>query len=82
VAQLIGVDKNYFCGTVNFMKKPRREGRGRPQLPQGMARNETLRIRLTAKEKAAIEAQSGNPSEWARHRLLAGLLANGLPKAD
>ena len=53
------------------MKKP--TGPGRPALPQGKARSQTLRIRLTEAEKAAIEAQSGNPSEWARTKLLAGL---------
>ena len=42
----------------------------------GKARTETLRVRLTVAEKSAVEeaaAQSGNASEWARERLLAGL---------
>lgn len=55
------------------MAKSKREGPGRPELPKGMARSETLRIRLTPQEKAAIEAQGENPSEWARKRLLEGL---------
>ena len=49
------------------------KGRGRPKLAEGEARTETLRIRLTADEKAAVEAQSDNPSEWARAKLLADL---------
>jgi hypothetical protein len=53
------------------MKKPARPGR--PPLAKGAARSETIRIRLTPAEKAAIEAQGGNPSEWARKRLLTGL---------
>ena len=53
------------------MKKPAKMGR--PKLPKGEAKTETLRVRLTAAEKAVIEAQSKNPSEWARQRLLAGL---------
>lgn len=53
------------------MKKP--TGPGRPALPQGKARSQTLRIRLTEAEKAAIEAQGSNPSEWAREKLLRGL---------
>lgn len=52
-------------------------GPGRPQLPQGMARTETIRVRLTKAEKEAIEAQGENPSEWARKRLLSGLRFDG-----
>lgn len=52
-------------------KKP--VGPGRPAFAKGRARAETLRIRLTPAEKAAIEAQSENPSEWARKRLLEGI---------
>lgn len=47
---------------------------GRPRFEKGKARSETLRVRLTPAEKAVIEAQSGNPSEWARNRLLEGLI--------
>jgi len=54
------------------MKKPKL---GRPALPQGVARSETLRIRLTPAEKTIIEAQGANPSEWARQKLLRGLSA-------
>jgi hypothetical protein len=47
---------------------------GRPPLERGQARSETLRVRLTVAEKQAIEGQSDNPSEWARKRLLEGLV--------
>ena len=54
------------------MQKPKR---GRPKLEKDDRRAETLRVRLTAAEKAAIEGQSDNPSEWARKRLLTGIKA-------
>lgn len=54
------------------MKKPK--GPGRPKFEKGKAREETLRIRVTKEEKALIEKQSGNPSEWARTKLMTGLL--------
>jgi len=49
--------------------------RGRPKLAKDDRRTETLRVRLTVSEKAAVEAQSDNPSEWARKRLLTGIKA-------
>ncbi len=42
-------------------------------MPKGAARSETIRIRVTPAEKAAIEAQDSNPSEWVRKRLLNGI---------
>lgn len=68
----IPVDKTFMCHTIPKMKRAKRAGR--PAFDKGKARSETLRIRLTPAEKAAIEAQSDNPSEWARQRLLEGLL--------
>lgn len=64
-------DKDYLCHIINGMKKPKR---GRPKLAKGDRRTETLRVRLTKAEKGAIEKQSDNPSEWARERLLAGVM--------
>lgn len=52
---------------------------GRPKLAMGKARKETLRIRLTPVEKAAIERQADNPSEWARKRLLEGIIPPAPP---
>jgi len=53
------------------MKKP--TAPGRPAMPKGTARSETIRIRVTPAEKAVIESQGANPSEWARKKLLTGL---------
>ena len=59
------------------MKKPK--GPGRPPMAKGKSRSETLRVRLTKAEKAAIETQAENPSEWARERLLTGLPIKEFP---
>lgn len=56
------------------MKKKRP---GRPVLPPGKARNETVRVRLTVGEleriKKAAEEKAVTVSEWSRRRLLDGL---------
>jgi hypothetical protein len=52
----------------------KKKGAGRPKLPKGQVRDEKIIIRLSASEKAKIEAQAKtnkqNPSLWARTRLL------------
>ena len=50
---------------------------GRPPLPKGNARNETLRVRVTPDELKAIEAaakgKKQSASEWIRSTLNAAL---------
>ena len=50
-------------------------GRGRPAMPAGAVRNDTLRIRVSAQELAAVQAcadHAGLPlSTWVRQVMLA-----------
>jgi len=63
---------------MSFVKQTTKPAKmGRPAFDKGKARSETLRVRLTPAEKKAIEGQSDNPSEWARARLLEGLVIPG-----
>jgi uncharacterized protein (DUF1778 family) len=56
-------------------KQPKPKKPGRPPLPKGNAKGETLRIRVTSDELRAIEkaaqASKQNLSAWIRSKLLA-----------
>ena len=54
---------------------------GRPMMAPGQARNAVLSVRLTAAERAAVEAKAGaagvSASDWAREALVAALAGSG-----
>jgi predicted HicB family RNase H-like nuclease len=58
-------------------KRPKARKAGRPPLPKGNAKNETLRVRVTPVELKAIEsaarAEKQSASEWIRSTLNAAL---------
>jgi uncharacterized protein (DUF1778 family) len=58
-------------------KQPKARKAGRPPLPKGNAKNETLRVRVTPDELKAIEAaaksKNQSASEWIRSTLNAAL---------
>ena len=58
-------------------KQPKTRKAGRPPLPKGNAKNETLRVRVTPDELRAIEAaakgKKQSASEWIRSTLNAAL---------
>jgi len=71
VAHLSSLDKLILVAQYLDMKKP--VGPGRPAFAKGKAKSDFIIVKVTPAEKAAIEAQSDNPSEWARNRLLQGI---------
>lgn len=56
------------------MSPKRKRGPGRPRLPKGEAKGRVLSVRLTATERAAVDAAaagvSQSPSDWARRVLV------------
>lgn len=58
-------------------KQPKTRKAGRPPLPKGNAKNETLRVRVTPNELKAIESaakgKKQSASEWIRSTLNAAL---------
>jgi uncharacterized protein (DUF1778 family) len=58
-------------------KQPKARKAGRPPLPKGNAKNETLRVRVTPDELKTIEAAAKSKrqsaSEWIRRTLNAAL---------
>jgi uncharacterized protein (DUF1778 family) len=58
-------------------KQPKARKAGRPPLPEGHAKNETLRVRVTPDELKAIESaakgKKQSASEWIRSTLKAAL---------
>jgi predicted HicB family RNase H-like nuclease len=59
------------------MPKPKARKAGRPPMPKGDAKNETLRIRVTPNELQAIESAARGKkqslSEWIRSTLNAAI---------
>lgn len=74
--------RNYIT-SILFVPQKHKFKIGRPKLPKGEAKVETIRVRVTPSEYSSVKesaASSGKDiSEWARQLILAGAKSKALP---
>jgi hypothetical protein len=73
--------EKYIESTIVFVAQKRISKLGRPKLPKGEARTETIRARVTKEEREVIEAvakaEGKDVSEWMRGLILQRVVVAG-----